>query len=69
MGIFSDARLTIDVRNAEHESDWIQLFLSIYSPSATPDSAIKGMDRFDNDWWLDNIGRAGTDLCIIYEHQ
>ncbi len=35
--------------------------------SLSPEEAVARLERFDEEWWLDHIGRAGRDLVFVPE--
>jgi hypothetical protein len=65
---FPDPRLTLEVMADPEAVKDRQLLLSI-ATELSADDAAQRLDRLDESWWLDAVGRAQGKLCIIVEFQ
>lgn len=63
---FPEPQLSLEVVSDFEFPDSSQLVLSIET-TLSPDEALKRLDRFDDDWWLDAAREAEGGLCIDVE--
>ncbi len=63
---FPEPQLSLEVVSDFEFPDSSQLVLSIET-ILSPDEALKRLDRFDDDWWLDAAREAEGRLCIDVE--
>jgi|GEM_PF-3510490 len=60
---FSDAKLGLEVvKDPEIQNDY-QLLLSV-ATNLDPESAVKKLFEFDQQWWLENMYQAQGKLCL-----
>lgn len=63
---FPEPQLSLEVVSDFEFPDSSQLVLSIET-TLSPDEALKRLDSFDDDWWLDTAREAEGRLCIDVE--